>query len=161
MTRKYIINLGCFNRKKTPKMEPKKRILRKRKASVYLTVWTLRALVKAGLPHHLRKTHRHKELCSKYEYILLFQKKKWRCYHPPWQQNSSSVSVLLEELEQIRRQCQIAAQRLQLSLRGNCTRSRRLGLNYMVTWPDGDVFAQRFSVTHQRRWWAPLEVALL
>lgn len=52
--------------------EQKKVVLKKQKAIVYLTVWTFRALVKAELPHQLRrKTYCHKPLTYIFEYILI------------------------------------------------------------------------------------------
>lgn len=47
--------------------------------------------------------------------------------------------MLLEKLEHIGGQRQIAAQRLQLPLRGTCTKS----LNYTVARADGGVFVRR------------------
>lgn len=104
-------------------MKPPKKGSENSKASAHLTVWTFRARHRAGLPHHLRKTH-HKAPHWFYTNISSVQRLWTKMFHRPRQQNSSSVFVLLEELEQIGGQCQVAAQRLQLPLRGNCTRIR-------------------------------------
>lgn len=63
MTKKCINNLFASIAKNIENGTNNKNVLRNRKASVYLTVWTFRALVRAGLPHHLRKTHRDEEFC--------------------------------------------------------------------------------------------------